>query len=300
MVNYCCVQGCGRNSKQNKHLNYYSLPKEKRRQVQWLQAAGRTDLLEKDKVLVSHRFCSRHFPPSSIKNKHLCDTAVPSLCLPGTTEKDSEVHEHKGIVCDSCGLAVSGFRYKCVSCADYDLCQKCEMRETHPDHYMLRMPKPLKHKLADDLIGKWRQFFSAKHATPESDSDDEPITKYRNHSSVDLTEEVKRAIRAEVARVSKLPEPEDPQLKRKTATERRPIKRIRMDGTIGYDDEDRSVPEVVFADVNEDNQLLEVKHEVTVEEWKKMVHVKISDDLTELMIEVPQQNAGHTSYTNTG
>lgn len=160
---------------------------------------------------------------------------------------------------------------------------------------MLRMPKPLKFKLADDLIGKWREFFSAKHATPDSDSDDEPITKYRNHSSVDLSEEVKRAIRAEVARVSKLPEPEEPQLKRKTATERRPIKRIRMDGTIGYDEEDRSVPEVVFADVNEDDQLLEVKHEVTIEEWKKMVHVKISEDLTELMIEVPQHNAGHTS-----
>lgn len=51
---------------------------------------------------------------------------------------------HSDIICDNCSNPIMGFRYKCVNCDDYDLCQKCEMQETHPDHFMLRMPKPLK------------------------------------------------------------------------------------------------------------------------------------------------------------
>ncbi|KAI8425630.1 hypothetical protein MSG28_011446 [Choristoneura fumiferana] len=302
MVNYCCVQGCGRNSKNNKHLNYFSLPKERRRQVEWLQAAGRDDLLDKDKALVSHRFCSRHFPASAIKNKHLCDTALPTLYLPGTWIED-EV-QHNGIVCDSCHMPILGFRYKCVSCEDFDLCQKCEMRETHPHHYMLRMPKPLKYKLADNLITKWQSFFNAKHEIPSSDSeeekpkydsDDEPITKYvRNYDSgVDLSEDVKKLIRGEVSRVLANPsvvkrQRKNPLLmskKRMGEEIKRSIKRIRMDGTIGYDYEDGIVPEVAFADVNE-GAMTEVKNENISAEEQPVVHVKLSEDLTELMIEM--------------
>ncbi|KOB79033.1 Uncharacterized protein OBRU01_01243, partial [Operophtera brumata] len=84
MVNYCCVYGCGRNSRTSKHLYFYSVPKDPIRQEQWLKAARREDLLEKpqDKRNL-YRFCSRHFSPQSIKNKHLCADAVPTLYLPG-------------------------------------------------------------------------------------------------------------------------------------------------------------------------------------------------------------------------
>ncbi|KAH8335881.1 hypothetical protein KR074_001017 [Drosophila pseudoananassae] len=49
------------------------------------------------------------------------------------------IHDH--VECDGCGLApIVGFRYKCVQCSNFDLCQKCETEHKHPDHLMIRMP----------------------------------------------------------------------------------------------------------------------------------------------------------------
>uniref|UniRef100_A0A1E1WVF3 ZZ-type domain-containing protein n=1 Tax=Pectinophora gossypiella TaxID=13191 RepID=A0A1E1WVF3_PECGO len=290
MVNYCCVQGCGRNSRLNKHLNFYSLPKERHRQVQWLKAAGREELLEKDqaKLSVSHRFCSRHFTPASVKNRHLCPDAVPSLCLPGSWCKEEESEDdqptHTDIVCNSCARAVVGFRYKCVSCRDYDLCQKCEMLEAHPQHYMLRIPRPVKFKFADKLTKKWKRLFNAEHVTPAmldadeavmsgSDSDDEPITKYAKNydSGIDLSEDVKEKIRKEVKRVMQLkPEDKTPKntiKKKKEQTKRlsQETEQVTPNKKLKYEEiaevnrfPGPSAPEVVFADVNEikDGQIM--------------------------------------------
>ncbi|XP_068626952.1 protein ref(2)P-like [Battus philenor] len=49
---------------------------------------------------------------------------------------------HYGVVCDICDAPVVGFRYKCTSCADYDLCAKCESAGHHADHIMVRVPMP--------------------------------------------------------------------------------------------------------------------------------------------------------------
>ena len=40
--------------------------------------------------------------------------------------------KHPGIQCDSCGQKeVTGIRWKCVSCPDYDLCTPCYMAAKH-------------------------------------------------------------------------------------------------------------------------------------------------------------------------
>lgn len=56
------------------------------RQAQWLKAAGRDDLLEKEptKLTVSYRFCSRHFAPSSTRNRYLGADAIPTFYVPGS------------------------------------------------------------------------------------------------------------------------------------------------------------------------------------------------------------------------
>ncbi|BFF94296.1 protein ref(2)P [Drosophila madeirensis] len=48
---------------------------------------------------------------------------------------------HDTVECDGCGLSpLVGFRYKCVQCPNFDLCQRCEAAHKHPEHLMVRMP----------------------------------------------------------------------------------------------------------------------------------------------------------------
>lgn len=44
------------------------------------------------------------------------------------------------VVCDGCDNVLKGFRYKCISCPDYDLCSKCEQNSVHAEHIMIRIP----------------------------------------------------------------------------------------------------------------------------------------------------------------
>jgi len=51
---------------------------------------------------------------------------------------------HPGVTCDGCEGPVLGPRYKCLTCADYDLCGSCEARGLHVQHKMIRLPAPCK------------------------------------------------------------------------------------------------------------------------------------------------------------
>ena len=46
---------------------------------------------------------------------------------------------HPGIVCDVCQGSVVGLRFKCLYCANYDLCNECESTGVHDHHIMLRI-----------------------------------------------------------------------------------------------------------------------------------------------------------------
>lgn len=66
---------------------------------------------------------------------------------------------HFDVMCDGCNSPVVGFRYKCVSCDDYDLCSKCEAAGLHPEHCMVRVPTPVMPRaIIKAAIKRSRQF----------------------------------------------------------------------------------------------------------------------------------------------
>jgi hypothetical protein len=56
--------------------------------------------------------------------------------LPG--ERFSHV-THFGVTCDGCEKPVTGIRFKCIQCADYDLCTICESKDIHKEHILSRI-----------------------------------------------------------------------------------------------------------------------------------------------------------------
>eukprot|EP00457_Paulinella_chromatophora_P002265 gb/GEZN01002269.1/.p1 GENE.gb/GEZN01002269.1/~~gb/GEZN01002269.1/.p1 ORF type:complete len:725 (-),score=151.36 gb/GEZN01002269.1/:172-2346(-) len=59
---------------------------------------------------------------------------------------------HFGVVCDGCEMEpLTGPRYKCTVCADYDLCQNCEQKGVHSkEHVFILAKRPI---VAEDLAG---------------------------------------------------------------------------------------------------------------------------------------------------
>merc|ERR1712012_137879 len=56
---------------------------------------------------------------------------------------DAEIKVHYGVTCDGCeNKPITGNRYKCVVCDDYDLCESCEVAGRHPGHNMIKITQP--------------------------------------------------------------------------------------------------------------------------------------------------------------
>ncbi|CAH4030961.1 unnamed protein product [Pieris brassicae] len=68
-----------------------------------------------------------------------CDIVITAVA--DNAQSSSNIM-HNGVVCDGCNSPVTGFRYNCTYCDDYDLCSKCEAAGMHPEHCMVRVPVP--------------------------------------------------------------------------------------------------------------------------------------------------------------
>jgi len=47
-------------------------------------------------------------------------------------------------ICDNCQAPIVGIRFKCMQCADYDLCEQCEPLPVHPGHSFMKIAKPFR------------------------------------------------------------------------------------------------------------------------------------------------------------
>jgi len=61
-----------------------------------------------------------------------------------TGKEEQDNVQHYGVVCDICEAPITGVRYKCTTCINYDLCAKCEAKGSHDaSHMLLKIQKPL-------------------------------------------------------------------------------------------------------------------------------------------------------------
>ncbi|CAF1416796.1 unnamed protein product [Adineta steineri] len=58
------------------------------------------------------------------------------------SEQPINREQHAGVECDGCKGSIVGFRYKCVVCPNYDLCDKCSSAGIHSEHNMIKISKP--------------------------------------------------------------------------------------------------------------------------------------------------------------
>ncbi|XP_013792674.1 sequestosome-1-like [Limulus polyphemus] len=52
---------------------------------------------------------------------------------------------HPNVTCDKCDKQVKGYRYKCLRCNDFDLCEDCHAQDAHPGHDMIKITSPVQH-----------------------------------------------------------------------------------------------------------------------------------------------------------
>jgi len=79
-------------------------------------------------------------------------STAPSSSSTSTASKEESKEEtkeeevvHAGVICDGCSASpITGIRYKCANCPDYDLCQVCETKSGlhDPSHVFLKMARP--------------------------------------------------------------------------------------------------------------------------------------------------------------
>lgn len=70
---------------------------------------------------------------ASVKHPYpLIKISPPAVSAPATKPSTEQKLEHKGYICDGCDGPIIGSRFKCSVTKDFDLCECCESKKSHP------------------------------------------------------------------------------------------------------------------------------------------------------------------------
>lgn len=84
------------------------------------------------------------------ENRNVASTAAAPAPAPATSSAALSTSTsapqlsrvlHPNVICDGCDKSIFGYRYKCLECADFDLCMECEPKLQH-HHLMVRIAEP--------------------------------------------------------------------------------------------------------------------------------------------------------------
>jgi len=70
------------------------------------------------------------------------DSTALKIFVTSINQQQDNKECHTGVECDGCKGPIIGFRYKCVVCQNYDLCEKCSAAGVHSEHNMIKITKP--------------------------------------------------------------------------------------------------------------------------------------------------------------
>ncbi|CAB3409960.1 unnamed protein product [Caenorhabditis bovis] len=86
---------------------------------------------------MSQKFKTKNY--DLLKRLAAVEKTTKSLENKFSKNNSSEKLEAHDAICDICNKDIVGHRFKCLVCADYDLCQCCERQGKHAEHAMMRM-----------------------------------------------------------------------------------------------------------------------------------------------------------------
>ena len=77
--------------------------------------------------------------------ENFCNTSFKELFGKYMDRKNTnqDVQSHSRVICDGCNITpITGVRYMCSVCSNFDLCANCEAKGIHNEHPMLKIRKP--------------------------------------------------------------------------------------------------------------------------------------------------------------
>ncbi|KAF7193123.1 putative E3 ubiquitin-protein ligase [Pseudocercospora fuligena] len=159
---------------------------------------------------------ARNSPPAETEDLDAMSSAnrEPSQGLRGMLYYIAEdnakrnAYEHRGIHCEECGIhPITGIRWHCLNCPDYDLCSSCETHTRHPKtHVFAKIKIPL--PLLSQPTKEYRIWYPGDPRRVHSSLD--PLTRKRLGSEHDFEEPQMDALYDQFLTIANVPWENDP------------------------------------------------------------------------------------------